>query len=134
MNRKGVALYIVLMVLLIVVVVASVILSLISSHSTLTTHQVKRIQSLYAAQAAINYAAEALRANDINWITTSDPITHYMCREVTTTKPCNSTTLSSSGSNITEPDLPASVAYVEITINAPVNDQRKIIANVYTSD
>jgi Tfp pilus assembly protein PilX len=120
LNKKGVALYLVLMVLLVVIIFANIILSLVSSQSSLTTHQTKRIQAFYAAQAGINYALEALRINNTNWtVPTNSNITHYMCRSNTTGSPCNSSTLNDTA-NITEPSLPASINYVEIIVG-PLN-------------
>jgi Tfp pilus assembly protein PilX len=117
LNKKGIALYLVLMVLLVVIIFANIILSLVSSQSSLTTHQTKRIQAFYAAQAGINYALEALRINDTNW-TGSPPfnsnITHYMCRSNTTGFPCDANLTNSA--NITEPSLPTSINYIQIVV------------------
>lgn len=60
-NEKGIALFIVLMTVFIVVVLANVMLSLMSSHSRQTHHQVSRIKAYYADQAAMNLAIEQLR-------------------------------------------------------------------------
>jgi len=58
---KGVALFIVLGSIVIVISLASVILTIVSSQSRFTHHQVSRIQAFYAAQAAVNYAMDKLR-------------------------------------------------------------------------
>ena len=47
--------------LLVVVTLANVILTIISSQSRLTHHQVSRIQAYYAAMAGVNYAFERVR-------------------------------------------------------------------------
>jgi len=60
-NDKGMILLMVLSTILIVVALANVILTLITSQSRLTHHQVSRIQAYYAAQAGMNYALERLR-------------------------------------------------------------------------
>ncbi|MCM8795255.1 MAG: hypothetical protein NC928_00975 [Candidatus Omnitrophica bacterium] len=61
MNKKGVALLMVLGTLLVVLVLANVVLAIISSQTRLTHHQISRIQAYYAAWAGINYALEQLR-------------------------------------------------------------------------
>jgi len=61
LNNKGVALFMVLGTMLIVIVLAGIILSIISSQSRLTHHQVSRIQAYYTAQAGMVYAFERLR-------------------------------------------------------------------------
>jgi len=47
--------------IIIVAILITVILSIISSQSRITQHQVSRIQAYYAAQAGMNYALEMLR-------------------------------------------------------------------------
>ncbi|MFA5287045.1 MAG: hypothetical protein WC394_02090 [Candidatus Omnitrophota bacterium] len=69
-NKKGVILFIVLAVVMIVVILSGVILSIISSQSRLTNHQVSRIKAYYAAKGIMNYALERLRTGD--WVPTSD--------------------------------------------------------------
>lgn len=61
LNRKGVALFLVLTMLLVVVILANVVLSLVLSQARLTHHQASRIQAKYAAMAGVNYALEQLR-------------------------------------------------------------------------
>ena len=60
-DSKGVVLFIVLGLILIVVVLAAVILSIISSQSRLTHHQVSRIKAYYAGKGMMNYASDMLR-------------------------------------------------------------------------
>lgn len=60
-NRKGVALFLVLTMLLVVVVLANVVLNLVLSQARLTHHGASRIQAKYAAMAGVNYALERLR-------------------------------------------------------------------------
>lgn len=67
-NKKGVILFIVLATVLIVVILAGVILSLISSQSRLTNHQVSRIKAYYAAKGIMNYVLEKLRVGDGGWV------------------------------------------------------------------
>jgi Tfp pilus assembly protein PilX len=139
MNKKGVALYLVLAVLLVVVILANIILSLVSSQTQLTSHQAKRVQAQYAAQAGMNYALESLRINATGWMTNATPpgdnATFYMCREENTTdtnSPCNNST----GHFILEPDLPAAIKDVKIFVGPlnTVEDRREINITVnYTS-
>ena len=60
-DSKGVVLFIVLGLILVVVVLAAVILSIISSQSRLTHHQVSRIKAYYAGKGMMNYASDMLR-------------------------------------------------------------------------
>jgi|GEM_PF-859879 len=119
MNRRGVALYLVLSILLVVVILANVVLSLINSQSKLTHHQVRRIQAYYAAQAGVNYALENLRLNVTGWMTTNAAgalpnITKYMCKATTSTWPCNAPT-------VIEDTLPATIRYIQIDVGS-LND------------
>ncbi|MDP2044012.1 MAG: hypothetical protein Q8K15_02445, partial [Candidatus Omnitrophota bacterium] len=65
-DSKGVVLFIVLGLILVVVVLAAVILSIISSQSRLTHHQVSRIKAYYAGKGMMNYASDMLRKG--NWV------------------------------------------------------------------
>jgi len=65
-NNRGIVLFTVLAVIFIAVILANVLLSLVSSHSRFTHHQVSRIQAYYAGQAGMNYALEKLRTGD--WV------------------------------------------------------------------
>lgn len=60
-DKKGVVLFIVLGLILVVVVLSAVILSIISSQSRLTHHQVSRVKAYYAGKGMMNYAFEMLR-------------------------------------------------------------------------
>ncbi len=60
-DKKGVVLFIVIGTVFIVIFLANVVLSIITSHSRLTHHQVSRIQAYYASMAGVNYALEMLR-------------------------------------------------------------------------
>jgi Tfp pilus assembly protein PilX len=114
MNKKGVALYFVLAILLVVVILANIVLNFVSSQSRLTTHQVKRVQAYYAAQAGVNYALEQLRLNNANFTTAG---IHRICgSNYNTSNPANCTGFG----NITEASFPASINYVEIFVG-PVN-------------
>jgi len=68
-NRKGVVIFIVLATILVVVILSGVILSVISSQSRLTHHQVSRIKAYYAGRGMMSYAMEKLRIGD--WIPNS---------------------------------------------------------------
>lgn len=123
--KRGIVLFITLGMLLVVMALANVILSIISSQSRLTHHQASRIQAYYASQAAVNYTLEKLRTGDANWIPSPDTIpntrTHTLCR---------------SGCDINEPDLPAPIQRVDITIEAAgsgiANTRRLKAAATYT--
>ncbi len=60
-DKRGFILFIVLATVLVVAILAGVILSLISSQSRLTQHQVSRIKAYYAGKGMMNYAFEMLR-------------------------------------------------------------------------
>jgi len=75
-DNKGVVLFIVLGLILVVVVLAAVILSIISSQSRLTHHQVTRIRAYYAAKAGMNLAFDKLRRGD--W-TQDNTANKYYC-------------------------------------------------------
>jgi len=70
LNNNGVALFLVLGTMLIVIVLAGIILSIISSQSRLTHHQVSRIQAYYAAQSGMVYAFDQLRRGTPGWSAT----------------------------------------------------------------
>lgn len=108
MNKRGVALYIVLAVLLVVVILTDVILGIMSSQSKLTNHQVRRIQAYYAVRGAVNYAFEQLRVNASGWVPGSSSLVKYMCKASS----CSPYT-----ADVVEPDLPASIRYIKITID-----------------
>jgi hypothetical protein len=69
-DKKGVVLLIVIGTVFVVIFLANVVLSIITSHSRLTHHQVSRIQAYYASMAGINYALEQLRTGI--WIAGTD--------------------------------------------------------------
>mgnify|MGYP001767600384 CR=1 FL=1 len=129
MNKRGVALYLVLAVLLMVVILANIILSLVSSQSRLTQHKVKRIQAYYAAQAGVNYALEMLRLNTPGWATGAFPRRHFLCKD-SSAAPCN-------GANvIVDGNLSSAIRYIEILIDdSSVPGQLNVTASVnYTSN
>jgi Tfp pilus assembly protein PilX len=61
LDRKGIALFMVLATILVVVILCNIVLSIISSQSRLTHHEVSRIRAYYAAQAGLVYTMEKLR-------------------------------------------------------------------------
>jgi len=110
-SEEGVILFIVIGIIMVVSVLAIVMLRIISNQSRLTHHQVSRIQAQYAAKAGIIYALDKLRRNDdSSWSDTlpGTPVVKRMCR-VVAEPDC-------SAPDITEPNLPDSVQYVDITI------------------
>lgn len=111
MNSRGVALFSVLAMLLIVILLVSAVLAIVSNHSRLANHQVRRTQAYYAAQAGVTYVREQLRLNTSGWVPDEvTPITKYMCRGGT--DPLCPT----ASPGINEVDLPSAVRYVEIVI------------------
>ncbi|MDD5347746.1 MAG: hypothetical protein PHT59_03940 [Candidatus Omnitrophica bacterium] len=129
LNNRGVALYFVLAILLVVVILANIILSFITSQTRLSTHQVKRIQAYYAAQAGVNYALEQLRINNPDWVvddpaavpptpTIPDQRTRRICGPGFASDPsCNAP-------NFTEQDFPPSVHYVDVFLRYNTSEQR----------
>jgi len=63
MSKKGVVLLIVLGTVLVVVFLATAILTIISSHSRLTNHQVSRIKAYYAGKGMMNYVLDKMRTD-----------------------------------------------------------------------
>ena len=104
-KEKGIILFIVLGTILLAVLLANAILSIVSSHSRLTQHQVSRIQAYYAAQAGVNLAMYHLRkGDDPSWIPAVSPpglITKTMC---------------SSGCDVVEQEMSPSIKQVSIKI------------------
>ncbi|MCX5702984.1 MAG: hypothetical protein NT066_00570 [Candidatus Omnitrophica bacterium] len=102
--------FIVLGTIFIVITLGNIILSIISSQSRLTHHQVSRIQSYYAAMAGVNYALEMVRLGNANWIPSPDTgantRTRILCRGCSTP-------------DVDEPNLPISIQQVTVTIGAP---------------
>jgi len=60
-SQSGVVMLVVLGAIMVVIILANIIMTLMSSQSRLTHHQVSRIQAYYAAMGAINYTYEQLR-------------------------------------------------------------------------
>jgi Tfp pilus assembly protein PilX len=106
MNKKGVALYFVLAIVLIMVILANIILNFITSQNRLTTHQVKRVQAIYAAQAGVNYAIEQLRLNNGAYAGAGASI-HRICGPAFAV-----------GCEFTEPTFPPSINFVDVNIGA----------------
>jgi len=132
MNKKGVALYFVLAILLIVVILANIVLNFVSSQQRLNTHQVKRVQAYYAAQAGVNYALEQLRLNNTPYNAIAGG-TFRICGKVYND---SYSSVCSGIGNLTEPTFPASINYVDIFIGAldATNNNRTVNATVnYTS-
>lgn len=88
-NKKGALLFIVLAVVMIVVILAGVILSIISSQSRLTHHQVSRIKAYYAGKGMMNYTLEKLRTGDWDLPPAVPGTPYYACHKaVGSTKDC----------------------------------------------
>lgn len=115
-SQKGIALYLVLATLFIVFVLGTIILNFMSSQSSLTHHQVSRVQAYYAAQAALNYALDMLR-KDPAW-------------QVNTTF---QRTMCASGCDIDDEDLPSVINYITIkvgTYGSGLENTREVTATV----
>lgn len=81
-NKKGAILFIALAVVIIVVILSGVILSIVSSQSRLTNHQVNRIKAYYATKGIMNYVNEKLRTGA--WVgdpAASGAVNRYACFE-----------------------------------------------------
>lgn len=110
-RRRGVALFLVLTVLLIVVMLTHVVLSLITSHSNLSNHQLRRIQAYYAAMAAINYATEQMRLGSGGWMpATNGQLTMYMCRGPSDPR------CPTASPAVNETSLPYPIGFVQLTL------------------
>ena len=66
MNKKGIALLMVLVTLLVVVALANVIMNIALSQTRLTHHKISRIRAYYAAMAGVKLAYENLRT--LSWV------------------------------------------------------------------
>jgi Tfp pilus assembly protein PilX len=106
-NRRGIILFIVIMVVMVVAILSTIILRVVTNHSTLTHHQVSRIQAEYAAKAGVIYALDTLRRNDAAaaacWAGGG------MIMRKAGLAACV----------VLEPNLPSSVTQVNITVGAP---------------
>jgi Tfp pilus assembly protein PilX len=122
LNKKGVALYIILTMLLVVVILANVILNLVLSHSRLTHHQVSRIQAYYAAQAGMVYALEMLRTG--LWAESVNP--YIMCNA----NPACNIDNTSLTCDVNEVSLPCSVRSVSIRISDITNCPNSLLPGV----
>lgn len=60
-HEKGVVLLIVIATIMVIVILSGAILSIISSQSRLTHHQISRIKAYYAGKGIMNYAQDMLR-------------------------------------------------------------------------
>jgi Tfp pilus assembly protein PilX len=112
-NKKGILLFIVLMTIFVVIILGSIVLSIMSSQSRLTHHQLSRIQAYYAAMAGINLAYERLRnGNDANWPPppAGRCYTRTICRNVTAAPGCGAAGV------IIDPAFPASILNIVITV------------------
>jgi hypothetical protein len=105
-NKKGMLLFIVVGIIITVAVLSTIILRIAANQASLTHHQTKRIQAIYAAKAGVIYALDKLRRNDSGCWPSSGSYTNYMKR-------------SGSGCDVIEPDLPQSVSNVAIDVAAP---------------
>lgn len=96
-----------------VVVVASLlaiaVLRVVSSQARLTHHQLSRVQAQYAAKAGLVLALEKLRQNDPSWSSAAQ-FTKRMCK--------NNAVSGCGGAEIIDPDLPNTIKYIDITVEA----------------
>jgi Tfp pilus assembly protein PilX len=135
MGKKGIALYLVLAILIVVVILANVFLSLVVSQSRLSTHEAKRVQAYYAAQAGLYYAMDQLRSENAAWLTgTASGITYRICSSSYAAAASPSTLCT--GNNIIEPYFPSAINYVEMTVGPfnTANNSRQInVTAVYNT-
>jgi Tfp pilus assembly protein PilX len=136
-NKKGVALYFVLAILLVVIILANVVLNFVSSQQRLTSHQVKRVQAYYAAQAGINYALEQLRLNNATYNNSGNGGTWRICgTNYKSSNPPTTTNICNGVGNLTEPTFPPSINFIDVTIGVldTTYNNRTVNATVnYTS-
>ena len=64
MNKKGIALFVVIGVIMLVTLAANTILNVILSQTRLARHETGRIQAFYAAKAGIYHAIDRLSRED----------------------------------------------------------------------
>jgi Tfp pilus assembly protein PilX len=109
--KKGVALLMVLTLILVVVILANVVLSIISSQSRLTHHEVSRIRAYYAARAGMILAFDRLRTG--TWGTGR----YTLCR---------------ANCNINDPDIPYPVTINISSLNNTTGVRTITITTNYT--
>lgn len=105
-NHKGIAIYIVIVILLIVVALAAIAVVVMRSQTTLTQHQVTRIQAYYAGLGGLAYAYDSLTRNPVCWPATGD-IAFTICREAADAN-CGG------ACSAIDPSLPRSILRVQI--------------------
>lgn len=111
-NKKGIALFIVLATIFIVILLANIILSIMSSQSRLTHHQISRIQAYYSTMSGANYAFDKLRRAD-------DLASWYIPASSSSYQFCLSRVAGSCGAaipDIIDTNLPISVQSILITV------------------
>ena len=111
--------FIVLATLMVVIILATVILSIMSSQSRLTHHEVSRIQAYYAALAGMNLAYDMLRVGDNNVGTWPKPAAltdkyyiRYLCKDA---DPDSDANCQAPGA-IIDSNIPASISLVRVTV------------------
>ncbi len=106
MNKKGVAIYLVLGTLFVAFVLAGVIVNIISSQGRLTQHQVSRVQAYYAGLAGMNLAMEKLRTNAWTLPSSGNTLVKTLC---------------SSGCDVNDADIPYTVTITIYPLNEAPN-------------
>lgn len=120
--KKGIILFIVIGVIMVVVLLSTVILRVVANQERLNHHQVSRIQAQYAAKAGVIYALDKLRNNTAGWSAVGT-VVKRMCK--TASGP------DCLAPDVVEPDLPAAINYVDISIYGPnsgISNTRKVSA------
>ncbi|HOW42671.1 MAG TPA: hypothetical protein PLF03_03300 [Candidatus Omnitrophota bacterium] len=110
LDKKGIAIYLVLGVLLIVVFLGGMFMTFVVSQSRFSHHQLSRIQALYAAKAGMYYAIDRLSQQDPNW-SAATPFERFICRESGAAHCSDATTL-------IDPLLPHTIKLVKIAVGA----------------
>lgn len=101
MNKRGLALFMVLGVIMLVILAANTVLNVILNQTRLTHHVSSRIQAYYAAKGAMYYTLEQLRLGA--WGAGSHPFCRSGC---------------SGAGGVDDPDLPACINRINVTVGA----------------
>lgn len=115
-KKRGVVLFIVLAALMVVIVLANIILSIMSSQSRLTHHEVSRIQAYYASFAGMNLAYDGLRTGNWTMPAVGTSYDTYLCRAATSNANCASTPVAPAPAVTIDANIPEVIEMVRIRV------------------
>lgn len=115
-KKRGVVLFIVLAALMVVIVLANIILSIMSSQSRLTHHEVSRIQAYYASFAGMNLAYDGLRTGNWTMPAVGTSYDTYLCRATTSNVNCASTPVAPAPAVTIDANIPEVIEMVRIRV------------------